>query len=796
MATLLQDLRYALRVMRKNPGFTAAAVMTLALGIGINTAMFSILNQVLLRPLPFPAPEQLVQIWETNSARGALQGPVSPYNLVDWRSQSHTLDQIAAYDYTSFALTGRPVPERMGGVRVTANFFDAIKVSPFMGRAFLPQEDEPGKAGVVIVSYGTWKRRFASDPEIIGKAITLNGDPFTVIGVLPQGFSFPDTEIWTTPAFNLKNQSRSSHFLFAFGRMKPGITLQQAQTEITAIAQRLGQEYPQTNRTLGVRLVSLHEQIVGNVKPALLVLWGAVVLVLLIACANVAGLLLARTVSRQKEIAIRAALGGSRSRLMRQFLTESVLLALIGGGLGLLVTQWAGHFVVLLSSAHAVPRFRDIRIDGLMLAFTAGASVITGIVFGIVPAFSAVRSELNLSARESGWHSRKSRRFRLRRLLVSSELALALVLLVGAGLLTKTLWRLQHVDPGFNPAGVLTMRLAVPDGKYDPNQKILLYSKVIEHLSALPGIESVGITNDLPFAGSRTDSSFEIENHPVHSEDLHADYRTVSSGFFETMRIRLVKGRLFTDHDNQDAPGAAIINEAFVKNYLPDVDPLGLRLKSHDKIFEVVGVVANVKHNDLAGVNSPELYLPYSQVNLQAWTFIAVRSHLQLQSLIQPIRREITGIVPELPVNEVRTMEDRLSSSIAPESFSSLLLGIFAALAIILAMIGIYGVIAYTVAQRTHEIGIRMALGAPRSSVLRMVLWQGVGIAVLGLGQGIAAALLATRMLSSMLFGVNAKDPAVFLGVAISLFVAVVCASYIPARRATKVEPIVALRYE
>lgn len=799
MGSLLHDLRYAVRMLRKSPGFTAGALLTLALGIGINSAMFSVLNQVLLRPLPYPDPGQLVQVWETNARHGTARDPVSAYNLLDWKAQSHTLDQIAAYGYDSLVLGGGQTPLRVSAVAVSSGFFETFQVAPLLGRTFRPDEDQPDSR-VVVLSYRFWKDRFAADPEMVGKKLLLNDEPYTVIGIMPGQFRFPGlgTDVWSVPAFDLNKLTRGHHGLFAIGRMKPGVTLQAAQSEMDTIARRLAQQYAINNKDSGVRLIPLHEEMVAEVKPVLEVLAGAVVLVLMIACANVAGLLLARTVSRQREIAIRAALGGSRMRLLRQLLTESVLLAIIGGVVGLVVAQWAGHFLTF-RAARAVPRLSAISIDRGMLLFTLVACVLTGIVFGVVPSLSALRMDLSLSARESGWGvSQASGRIRLRRLLVVSEIGLALVLLVSAGLLTRALWRLQHVDPGFNSGGVLSMRISVPEKKY-PNggPRAAVYENIVEHLMSVPGVEAAGATNDLPFAGSRSGSSFEIPNRPAPpGVDWQADYRNVSPGYIETMRIPLVAGRTFTIHDNREAPGAAIVNQAFVDKFLRDVNPLGQHVKSHDRIFEIVGVVRNVKHDNLAADDSPELYVPQLQVDVPSWTFFAVRSSLPLTSMVAPVRKAVAEVVSDQPVYSVQLMQDRVSDSLAPETLSSVLLGTFAALALVLALIGIYGVVAYMVAQRTREIGIRMALGAGRSDVLAMILKQGAVITLLGIAAGAVAALLAARILSSMIAQVRLNDPLMYLCGIAALALISICATLIPARRATQVDPMVALRYE
>jgi putative ABC transport system permease protein len=797
METLFHDFRYALRLLRKSPGFAVAAVLTLALGMSANTVMFSVLNTVLLRPLPYPQADRLVQIWETDARRGDMHGVVSPYNFLDWRSQSQTFEQMATYEYNSVVLTGQKAPARLSTLFVTASFFDVLKVSPLKGRTFLSDEDQPGKPRVAVLGYGAWQRHFGGDPEIVGKSVLLDDQAYSIAGVMPAGFGLPRDriDVWCLPGFDLKRTGRSSHYLQSMGRLKLAVSLQQAQTEIDTIADRLAATYHQPG--MGVRLVFLQDEIVGNARRSLLVLWVAVLAVLLIACANVAGLLLARAVGRQKEVAIRSALGGSRARLMQQFLAESVLLATLGGILGVALSYSAGRFVVAASQG-AVPRLSGLQMDGRVLAFTAIACVLTGIAFGLAPALSALRIDLNSSLKESGPASQITDRLHLRSLFVVAEVALAMVLLVGGGLLAKTLWRLQHIDTGFRAENILTFRFTVPVAKFPMSaQRSELYERVAERLAALPGVESVGATNDLPFGGSRSGSSFDIEGRPPDPQLLlHAGYRTVSPGYFSTMRIPLLQGREFSLHDNRNGFFTVVVNQAFVKKFFANESPLGHRLKSHDHLYEIVGVVGDVKHEDLGAPSFPELYLCYLQAEVQPWTFFEVRSRTQPQALAASVRNAVKEIAPEEPVYNVNTMTSLVEYWMSPQKFNSLLLAIFAGLALVLAAIGIYGVIAHSVVQRTREIGIRMALGADRANVLRLILRQGARIGVLGLGIGTAAAYLSTRALSSMLYGVDSHDPLIFAGIAASLIVVVVLASYIPARRATRVDPLIALRYE
>ncbi|MBZ5523660.1 MAG: ABC transporter permease [Acidobacteriia bacterium] len=797
MENLLHDIRYALRLLRKSPGFAIAAVLTLALGMGANTVMFSVLNTVLLRPLPYPQPDRLVQIWETEPRQGEMRGPVSPYNFLEWRKHSHTFSEIATFDYNPLVLTGLTTPRRISGQFVSAGFFNVFQVSALIGRTFRPDEDQPGNDRVVVLSYGAWSRYFDHDPKIAGKSITLDDQIYSVIGVMPATFGFPHdgVEAWCLPGFDPKRVSRRSHGLSSIGRLKPGVSLEQAQADMSTIADDLNQ---QDGGFSGVLLMGLHDATVGGVRRSLLVLWAAVLAVLLVACSNVAGLLLARSISRQKEVAIRSAVGGSRGRLIQQFLTESVLLAIIGGIVGVALSYSAGRFLIATSDV-AVPRLRNLQLDGWVLGFSVFACLTTGLAFGLAPALHALRIDLNGALKESGPAQQISGGFHLRSVFVIMELALAMVLLITGGLLTKTLWRLQQVDPGFQADNTLSFRFSVPNGKYDARQKAALYQRIVERLAALPGVEAVGATNDLPFAGSRSGNTFQIKGRSVvPGQTLHSDYRIVSPGYLQAMRMRLLAGREFTERDSRETPAVAIINQTFVKKFFPNEQPLGQRLKMDGQDFEIeiVGIIADVKLQDLSTPAGPETYVPYLQAYPPSWTFVVVRSRIEARALANAIRDAVKETAPGEPIYSVNTMTQRLEYWMSPQKFSSVLLSVFAGLALVLAAIGIYGVVAYSVVQRTREIGIRVALGADRADVLHLILRQGARIGILGLGIGTVASYLATRALSSMLFGVKPHDPVIFGGVVASLIVVVILASYIPARRATRVDPLVALRYE
>ena len=803
MRTLWQDLRYGLRMLVKKPGFALAAALTLALGIGVNTAIFSVVNAVLLRPLPYPEPERLMQLWETNERFG-LREPISPHEFAAWREQSQTFEQMAAYEYAGFALTSEgSQPERIVGSAASASLFAALGVKPALGRDFLAEEDAPGRNRVVILSHGLWQRRFGADPELIGQTLTLNRESYTVIGVMPPGFQFPDSvEMWTPLGVDLNSQSRSNHYLRAVGRLKPDTSLETAQAEMNSIVSAVAREHPDS--THGARLVSLHEEIVGNVRPALYVLLGSVALILLIACANVANLLLARATARQKEVAIRAALGANRRRLIRQFLTESILLAALGGGLGLLLALW-GVDLLVAASPGDIPRVDKISIDGTVLGFTFGVALLTGIVMGCAPALRATKLDLNETLKE-GSHSATGgpRRQRLSGLLVIAEVALALVLLIGAGLLLQSFMRLLQVDPGFRPENLLTMQLSLPEAAYPEAQhRIAFFDQVLARIEALAGVQAVGAVSDLPFSGSRTSNSFEIEARPpmARGESINADFRISSPNYFQAMGIPLLRGRDFSARDTRDAPLVVIINQTMARRFWPDEDPMGQRLTigraaDGSPVWrEVVGIIGDIRHDRLNVEPAPEMYVPYWQRPAGRLSLV-VRATGEPRDLIAAIRSAVQSVDPHQPVYSINLMERRIARFLAPHRFNAYLLGIFALLALLLAVVGVYGVLAYAVARRTQEIGIRMALGARPRDVLRLVIKQGLSLTLIGIAIGLAASLALTRLLTSLLYGVSATDPLTFMSVPLLLLAVALLATYIPARRAARVDPLVALRYE
>ena len=807
LETLWQDVRFGVRMLLKNPGFTIIAVIALALGIGANSAIFSVVNTVLLRPLPFKEPDRLVMVWEDATKHGYPRDTPAPANYVDWRDQNQVFEGMAAIADRSFNLTGIGEPERIDGWRVSASLFPLLGVEPQLGRSFLPEEDQAGGGRVVIMSQGLWQRRFGSDPTIIGKAVTLNGESYAVVGVMPQNFQFPSREgdLWVPIAFDSKEAgNRGGHFLKVLARMKPGVTLQQAQTEMKAIAARLQQQYPDSNTDLGAAVVPLHEQFVGDIKPALLILLGAVGFVLLIACANVANLLLARAAVRQKEITIRVALGASRSRLIRQFLTESILLAALGGVIGLLLSLWGINLLKAFIPEN-ISQAKAITIDGRVLFFTLAVSLLTGLIFGLAPATQASKFNLNETLKEGGRDSAAgSRGNRIRGLLVIAEVAVSLILLIGAGLLINSFLRLRNVDPGFRAENLLTMKIVLPELKYpDRARRSAFYTELVRRIEALPGVKSAAVTTNLPLYSQGNSIGISIEGRPdpAPGQEQIVVTRIISPHYFQTMGITLLQGRQFNEQDKADTPIALVISEAMARKYWPGEDPIGKRVKpgssaSSNPWFTIVGVAKDVRQFELNADPKPQMYLPYTQAGFFAPRDLVVSTNGDPLSLASAVRKTVWEIDKDQPVSNISTMENVLSESIARQRFSMLLLGIFAALALALATVGIYGVMSYSVAQRTREIGIRMALGAQRSDVLKLVVGQGLKLVMIGVLIGLVIALVLTRVMSSLLFGVSATDPLTFTIISLVLISVAVLASYIPARRATRVDPMVALRYE
>jgi putative ABC transport system permease protein len=811
MGTIWQDMRYALRMLLKSPGFTFVAVLALALGIGANSAIFSVVNAVLLRPLPFTEPDRLVILWEKTQTQDTS---VSYPNFIDWRDQNTVFERITAFRRDSFNLPGAGEPERLAGRLVSGNFFETLGVQPFVGRGFVEQDDQPGSAPAVVLSYGFWQRRFGGDTSVVNRQLTLNDKSYTVVGITPADFRFAsDSDIYVPMGLSVAEvpfyKERGSHpGLWVTGRLKPGVTMEGARAELDTIMARLGQQYPETNKGRRIHIESLYENTVQDVRPALLILLGAVGFVLLIACANVANLLLARSAARQKEIAIRTALGASRWRIVRQLLTESLLLGVMGGVLGLLLALW-GTDLLIAAAPEGVPRLSDASIDLRVLGFTLGVAVLTGLVFGLAPALQASKTDLNESLKETERGSTGSRQ-RLRGALVVSEVALALVLLIGAGLMVKSLWQLQRIDTGFDPNHVLALQLSLKGERAADPQKVQNFlAQVEQRVKALPGVEAVAFTNGLPFAGA-AEQSFNIVGrlNPDNDSTPYSAVRyTTSPDYLQALGISLRRGRYFTAQDRLDSPPVVVIDETLARKHFPDEDPLGQRLQigqTGTLPYEIVGVVGHVKHYGLDGEVPVEaqFYFPLSQVPVERMPNIAngisvvARTQIEPQSLAAPVRSQILSVAPDQPVFNVRTMKEIVNESIASRRFSMFLLLVFALVALVLAAVGIYGVMAYSVTQRTHEIGIRMALGAQAADVLRMILRQGLLLILVGIAVGLAVAFALTRVLASLLYGVSATDPLTFAAISLLLVTVALLACYIPARRATKVDPMVALRYE
>ena len=812
METILKDSRYALRQLLNHRAFALIAILALALGIGANTAIFSVVNAVLLRPLPYPAPEQLVWIWGTNPLNDIPKENASYPDYADWRQQAQSFQFMGGFGKTSPILTGgEGEPERLPGGYVMGDFFNVLGIEPVLGRKFIPEENETGKNRVVILSHALWQRRFGGDPKIVGQQISISGNPHTVVGILPATFQDPIPEatktmqLWLPLAVSdsMRN-SRRGDFLNVVARLKPGVKLESARAEMKGIAARLEKQYPDTNTQWGVIVQPLHETLTGNVRPALLVLLSAVAFLLLIACANVANLLLARASSRQREIAIRAALGASRGRVVRQLLTENIVLSLCGGGLGLLFAWWGIQALLALSPGN-IPRLGSISIDREVLFFTLAVSLITGILFGLVPAFTASRPDLNNTLKEGGRSAAESAGGRrLRSALAVAEIALSLVLLVGAGLLIRSFLRLQEVRPGFNPQHLLCLDLSLPSAKYKEDQQTVnFFDQLLGGLAQQPGIQSAAVSEGLPLGGGAGFLAFSVEGRLLARTDRtpDAETRVVSPDYFRTMQIPLRSGRVLNDRDVTGAPDAVVISETLVKKYFPGQDPIGKRMTFGDPQAKdaqwstVVGVVGDVRGISLNEEPYGQIYTSYKQTPRRALTLI-VQTAGEPTTMLGTVREKIWALDRQQPLYNVRTAEQVLEKSIARPRFNMLLITILASVALVLAAVGIYGVISYSVTQRTHEIGVRMALGASTADVLKLVVGQGMLLAGSGVVLGLLAAFAVTRIMATLLFGVTATDPVTYGGLALLLTSIAFLACYIPARRATKVNPVTALRAE
>jgi putative ABC transport system permease protein len=813
MGTLGQDIKYGMRMLLKSPGLSIVATIALALGIGANTAIFSVVNAVLLRPLPFPNSEALMSVFEKDQTRGVLRGSYSYPNFFDLRSQNHVFEHVAAYHDSDFIMTGRGEPVRISGVVVTADLFSVLQTVPALGRTFLPNEDKPADTGrVAVLSQRLFASRFNSDASMLNQQITLDGKQYTIVGVMPHGFEFPvqnePLDLWTTIADDAAGDSpitgqRGAHFLRVIGRLKPGVTESQAQAEADTIAARLEQQYPDSNTHKGIHVESALKALVGDIRPALLILLGAVACVLLIACANVANLLLARAMTRHKEMAVRSALGASRLRIVRQLLTESVLLSLAGGALGLALAVWWSDLLIALGK-NDIPRAIQVGLDWRVLGFTLGVSVLTGLVFGLIPALHLSKTQLTESLKEGRGAGAGARKNRVRGVLVVAELAIAVVLLVGAGLLIQSLWRLQHVNPGLQPENILTFNVSLPEVRYPSEKQVRFYRDLMQRVRALPGVQSASAVMPLPLSGDRMGISFQIEGRPVAPKDEpSADVFIAETNYFRTMGIPIIKGRDFEDRDQHTSTPVVIITEQFARQYFPGEDPVGKRIHpgistwDGDKstMREIIGIAGDIRNRALNTEPKPAYYLPQSQLPFTQITAV-VKSTNDPRALTSSLTREVRAMDQELPVFSVKTMDEYISSSVAAPRFNTTLLSIFAAVALVLTIIGLYGVMSYSVAQRTNEIGIRMALGAQTRDVLGLIVKDGVKLVLLGLVLGISGALALTRLLSTLLFGVTTRDPMTFVAIAALLSFVAILACYIPAWRATRVDPLEALRCE
>jgi len=812
-----RDFRYALRMLQRSPGFTAVAVLTLVLGIGANTAIFSVINSVLLRPLPYHDPGSLVMVWETNSQHPKPHNTVSPPNFLDWQTRNTVFSDMAYIADVRNNLTGIGDPEEVVVQAVSANFFSVLEVNLLLGTGFTPENGQAGHDNVVILSYGLWKDRFAGEPAIVGKSILLNGKPRTVVGVAPQNFNWfikdgsltgARPRLWSPFVFpqSFHDHKQIGRFLTVAARLKPGVTAAQAQAEMTAIAAQLEHEYPDFDGHWGINVVPLRQQISGELRPALLILFGAVAFVLLIACANVSSLLLARAASREREMAIRTAIGASRWRIARQLLMESLLLAVIGGGIGVALTV-LGTNALLAASPHNLLDLPSVSIDLRLLAFAVAATLLAGLLFGFLPSYVSAHSQISQTLREGGRGSSSGKRRRFARsAFVVAQLSLALVLLAGSGLLIRSFVRLVGVHPGFDTAHLLTFKVSLSQSKYASDKLCMaFFQQLLARIGAVPGVRSVTMENFPPLTGLGAATGVHLLSQPqVSLMDLPvANVRVVGPEYFSTMSIPLRAGRLFNEREMAEEKHVAIINQAFADKYLNGVNPLGQKAviymkslaESGNQPSEIIGVVGDVRQMGLDVAAEPTVYWPIPELVYSGMT-ILVRTSGDPLSVVPAIHAELQQLDREQPMASIATMEQLLADSLSRARFTMLLLGIFAAVALLLAAVGIYGLIAYSVTQRTQELGIRIALGAQRRDVLRLVLGQGTRLTLLGLALGIAAALGITRLLASLLFGISATDPLTFAGVAALLAFVALLACFIPARRATRVDPIVALRYE
>ena len=810
MENLWKDLRFALRGLRKRPGFALVVVLTLALGIGANTAIFSVTHAVLIAPLPYHEPDRLVGLWTKNDKKNLTQQPVSYPNLKDWKERNQAFAHVAGVRGESFSLTDRSEPERVSGLRVSVNILSLLGVKPALGRDFLPEEEQPGREAVALVGYTLWRQRYAGDARLVGQTLTLDGKAYTVVGILPPGLKYPGlrltlppsgADVWIPLIPTGGEQNRSFANIRVVARLKPAVTIAQAQAEMNVLASQLEQQYPDLNTNVGVEVGSLHEHLTGRVRRGLWILLGAVGCVLLIACANVANLLLARAAGRQTEMAVRTALGANRLRLIRQLLVECVALSVTGGICGALLAALGVPLLIGLS-ATGIPRADEIGVSVPVLGFTLLISLLTGVIFGLAPALQSSRIQLVEALKEGKKGAAGGGRQRyLLSALVVTEIALALVLLVGAGLMIRSFRSVTAVEPGFDPHNLLTIAAPLQQATYKDQQlQLQFYERALPALSALPGVQSAAGVFRIPITGFAT-VIFTVQGQPVPvGQEPNADYRTISHDYFRAMKMTLTRGRGFTERDNGEAPDAVIINEELARRFFPNEDPVGKRLQlalEKTRWREIVGVVANAKLSGLEAPTDPAIYLPFQQntwPNALRTGSLVVRTAGDPNNYRAAIRDVLRSVDPSLPITQLRTMDEIIADSLSQRRFNTALLLVFAVVAALLAAVGVYGVMSYLVTQRTHELGVRMALGARRGDILRLVAGDGAKLAVIGVAAGLMMALAMTRLMSGLLFGVSATDPWTFVLIALLFAAVATLASYLPARRAAGTDPVIALR--
>lgn len=796
----MNDLRFALRMLAKKPAFTFVAIVTLALGIGANAAIFSVVNAVMIRPLPFPDHERLAILWEINPKFTEGEVTVTAADFLHWRDHNQSFENLSAIRNRSFDLTGMGEPEKLSGASVTSNFFSMLGVAPALGRTFTDEDEKSGQ--VCLINHGLWQRRFGSDRETLGKEFVLNGRPYTIVGVLPEEFQLPTTQaqVWMPIALTAEDaKNRGAHMFTVMGRLRRGISINEAQTEINVLMAALAEQNPKSNADWTASVVPLREQGVTGSRTALLILLGAVGFLLAVACANVANLLLARAAGRDREFAVRAALGAGRLQLARQLFTESLLLTLMGGASGLLLAMWTVDFFVSLAPKE-IPRLRDAHLDLRVIGFTLLLSILTAVLSGLAPAFRSMKVDLNESLKEGGRGISKG--FRHLGAIMAVETGLALVLLISAGLLIRSYTQLLRIDPGIRPENVLTMTFSLPPSAYREDAKrIDFINDVTDRVSSLPGVRSAAITDNLPLSGNTGFYFITVEGQPPLREGepmLQAESHVITPDYFRALGTPLLKGRDFNEQDRMNAPGVIIINESMARRYFGDADPIGKKaglLMGNEKPRVIVGVAGDVRRKGLDREAPDQIYLPYQQLPPYFGVLVA-RTDEDPLNFVASVKEQIWAVDGRLPLYDISTMERRMAQSVAGQRFSALIMGVFAALAMLLASIGVYGVMSYSVNQSVREIGIRMALGAERRHIIRMIVGKGMGLAIIGVAAGLIAALALTRFLETLLFGIAPTDAATFAGVSLMLVLVALLACYIPARRATRVDPIIALRYE